>query len=131
KFMTYYGHPHQFSDAERALAVTIARQLGFSIERRRAEQERDAAQDALRAREELRRSEERFRILVEGVTDYAIFMLDENGNVSNWNAGARRIKQYADDEIIGQHFSIFYTEDDRVGGEPERALRIHSAEGSL
>jgi PAS domain S-box-containing protein len=129
KFMTYYGHPHQFSDAERALAVTIARQLGFSIERRRAEQERDAAQDALRAREELRRSEERFRILVEGVTDYAIFMLDENGNVSNWNAGARRIKQYADDEIIGQHFSIFYTEDDRVGGEPERALRIAREEG--
>ena len=95
KFMTYHETPHHFSEAESALAVTIARQLGFSIERRRAEQERDAAQGALLAREELRRSEERFRILVEGVTDYAIYMLDEHGHVTNWNAGARRIKQYS------------------------------------
>jgi PAS domain S-box-containing protein len=129
KFMTYYETPHHFSDAESALAVTIARQLGFSIERRRAEQERDAAQDALRAREELRRSEERFRILVEGVSDYAICMLDEQGNVTNWNAGARRIKQYAADEIIGQHFSRFHTEEDLAQGEPALALRTARQEG--
>jgi PAS domain S-box-containing protein len=123
KFMTYYEAPREFSEAESALAVTIARQLGFSIERRRAEEERDAAQDALRAREELRRSEERFRILVDSLTDHAIFMLDKHGHVSNWNAGARRIKQYADEEILGQHFSRFFTEEDRATGEPELALR--------
>lgn len=129
KFMTYYEAAHNFSEAESAMAVTIARQLGFSIERRRAEQERDAAQGALRAREELRRSEERFRILVEGVTDYAIYMLDEQGYVTNWNAGAHRIKQYTADEIIGQHFSRFYTEEDRANGQPELALRTARDEG--
>ncbi|MFZ2031563.1 MAG: PAS domain S-box protein [Vitreimonas sp.] len=129
KFMTYHEVPHHFSEAESALAVTISRQLGFSFERRQAEQERDAAQGALRVQEELRRSEERFRILVEGVTDYAIYMLDEHGRVTNWNAGARRIKQYASEEIIGQHFSKFYTEEDRANGEPERALRTAREEG--
>ncbi|HZX82297.1 MAG TPA: PAS domain S-box protein, partial [Reyranella sp.] len=59
------------------------------------------------AEEELRRSEELFRRLVEGVTDYAIYMLDPSGIVSNWNAGAQRIKGYGPDEIVGQHFSIF------------------------
>src|SRR6204780_4291662 len=63
--------------------------------------------------EELRRSEERFRLLVEGVAEYAIFMLDPNGRVSTWNSGAERIKGYAADEIIGQHFSIFYPEEAR------------------
>jgi PAS domain S-box-containing protein len=129
KFMTYHETPHDFSGAESALAVTIARQLGFSIERRRAEQERDEAQSELRARKELRRSEERFRILVEGVTDYAIYMLDHQGHVTNWNTGAHRIKQYTADEIVGQHFSRFYTEEDRANGEPERALSTARAEG--
>ena len=59
--------------------------------------------------EALRRSEERFRLLVEGVADYAIFMLDVNGHVASWNSGAERIKGYSADEIIGQHFSIFYS----------------------
>lgn len=129
KFMTYYEAPREFSEAESALAVTIARQLGFSIERRRAEEERDAAQDALRAREELRRSEERFRILVDSLTDHAIFMLDQRGHVSNWNAGARRIKQYADEEILGEHFSRFFTAEDCAIGEPELALRTAREEG--
>ena len=57
------------------------------------------------AEESLRRSEERFRLLVEGVKDYAIFMLDPQGHVATWNAGAERIKGYTADEIIGQHFS--------------------------
>jgi PAS domain S-box-containing protein len=70
----------------------------------------------------LRESEERFRHLVEGVTDYAIYMLDTDGRVTNWNAGAERIKGYRPDEIIGQHFSKFYTEQDRTRGEPDRAL---------
>jgi PAS domain S-box-containing protein len=79
--------------------------------------------------EELRRSEELFRRLVEGVTDYAIYMLDPAGIVSNWNAGAQRIKGYGPDEIIGQHFSIFYTDDDRRRGEPARSLATAEREG--
>ncbi len=81
------------------------------------------------ADEKLRRSEELFRRLVEGVTDYAIYMLDPRGIVSNWNAGAQRIKGYGPDEIIGQHFSIFYTDEDRERGEPARSLGIAEREG--
>ena len=74
-------------------------------------------------------SEQRFRMLVEGVHDYAIYMLDPEGHVSNWNAGAQRIKGYGRDEIVGQHFSRFYTEEDRAGGEPQRALETALREG--
>jgi PAS domain S-box-containing protein len=81
------------------------------------------------AEAELRRSEELFRRLVEGVTDYAIYMLDPTGIVSNWNAGAQRIKGYGPDEIIGQHFSIFYTDEDRDRGEPARSLAIAERDG--
>jgi PAS domain S-box-containing protein len=77
----------------------------------------------------LRESEQRFRILVNGVTDYAIYMLDSEGVVTNWNAGAARIKQYTSEEIVGQHFSRFYTEEDREGGVPELALRTARREG--
>ncbi|WP_084698154.1 hybrid sensor histidine kinase/response regulator [Muricoccus aerilatus] len=67
-------------------------------------------------------TERRFRLLVEGVTDYAIFMLHPNGTIANWNAGARRIHGYEADEIVGEHFSRFYTEEDRAAGLPARAL---------
>jgi PAS domain S-box-containing protein len=73
--------------------------------------------------EQLRQSEEQFRILVQGVTDYAIYMLDPEGNVSNWNAGAERIKGYRPDEIIGEHFSKFFIQEDRLAGLPLRALK--------
>src|SRR4029079_14384005 len=66
-----------------------------------------------RAEQELKVSEEQFRLLVQGVTDYAIYMLDLEGRVSNWNPGAQRIKGYRPDEIIGSHFSQFYTEEER------------------
>jgi PAS domain S-box-containing protein len=79
--------------------------------------------------EELRRSEERFRLLVEGVSDYAIYMLDPTGVVSNWNTGAQRIKGYRADEIVGQHFSRFYGEEDRARGEPARGLGIAERQG--
>ena len=85
--------------------------------------ERKLAETALRA------SQEQFRILVQGVTDYAIFMLDPSGQVSNWNPGAERIKGYAPAEVIGSHFSRFYTPEDRQAGAPERALAIAVAEG--
>jgi PAS domain S-box-containing protein len=77
----------------------------------------------------LRESEEQFRILVQGVTDYAIYMLDTEGRVSSWNAGAQRIKGYLPDEIVGEHFSRFYTEDDRKAGEPAKALNTAATEG--
>jgi PAS domain S-box-containing protein len=81
------------------------------------------------AEEVLKRSEEQFRLLVQGVTDYAIYMLDPDGHVSSWNAGAQRIKGYAPDEIIGEHFSRFYTEEDKADDLPRRALEIAAGEG--
>jgi PAS domain S-box-containing protein len=81
------------------------------------------------AEQVLKRSEEQFRLLVQGVTDYAIYMLDPQGNVVSWNPGARRIKGYEPDEIIGQHFSRFYTEEDRADELPARALKAAAAEG--
>jgi PAS domain S-box-containing protein len=74
------------------------------------------------ASEALHESELHFRLLVDAVIDYAIYMLDPNGIVSSWNSGAQRIKGYREDEIIGQHFSRFYTADDRAAGVPARAL---------
>ncbi len=70
-----------------------------------------------------------FRLLVEGVVDYAIYMLDPTGIVSSWNAGAERIKGYQANEIIGQHFSVFYSENDRKNRLPQRALEIAEREG--
>jgi PAS domain S-box-containing protein len=81
------------------------------------------------AERRLRESEQRFRMLVEGVRDYAIYMLDPGGIVTNWNAGAQAIKGYSAREIVGQHFSRFYTEADRSSGEPARALEIARTEG--
>lgn len=77
----------------------------------------------------LSESEEQFRHLVQGVTDYAIYMIDLEGHVSSWNEGARRIKGYEPDEIIGKHFSYFYTAEDRAAGEPARALETARQEG--
>ncbi|HEX8643959.1 MAG TPA: PAS domain S-box protein [Allosphingosinicella sp.] len=81
------------------------------------------------AEEALSESERRFRMLVQGVHDYAIYMLDPSGRVSNWNTGAERIKGYKAEEIIGQHFSRFYTPEDRENGEPAKALATALAEG--
>lgn len=81
------------------------------------------------AEEALRESEERFRLLVQGVRDYAIFMLDPKGNISTWNTGAQRIKGYTAEEIIGKHFSIFYTKEDLDDGKPARELRIATKTG--
>jgi PAS domain S-box-containing protein len=82
-----------------------------------------------RAEESLRHSEERFRLLVEAVRDYAIFMLDADGRVASWNAGAERIKGYAAHEIIGQHFSVFYPQDARRKKWPEQELSLAREHG--
>jgi PAS domain S-box-containing protein len=82
-----------------------------------------------RTEEVLRQSEERFRLLVEQVQDYAIFMLDAEGRITTWNLGAQRLKQYRADEIIGQHFSIFYSADAVAAGHPQHELALAIEEG--
>ena len=81
------------------------------------------------AERKLRQKEEQFRLLVQSVTDYALYMLDPEGRVTSWNLGAERIKQYHAEEIIGEHFSRFYTAIDLQKGEPQQALEIARREG--
>src|SRR5450432_684438 len=73
----------------------------------------------------------RYRLLVEAVTDYAIYMLDPTGIVTSWNPGAQRFKGYAPSEIIGLHFSRFYSEEDQKAGLPARALETADREGTF
>ena len=82
-----------------------------------------------RQEEILRESEERFRLLMEGVKDYAIFMLDPEGKIASWNSGAELIKGYRAEEVLGRHFSIFYPGDAIARGWPEHELRMAQAEG--
>jgi PAS domain S-box-containing protein len=253
KFMTYYEQPHKFTAAEIELAITIAKQLGFAVERVRAEAARKGAAEELRESEErfrlmseqapvmiwmsdakggclhlnrmlrefwnveedavaafdwrtsmhpedmpeiikrmsqalanktsvsvegryrnaqgtyrtlhtdarpklspdgellgmigvniditerkeaeqLRRDltdVDRYRILVEAITDYAVYLLDPNGNVASWNSGAKRFKGYDASEIIGQNFSVFYTPEDRAANVPKTALAIAAKEGKF
>lgn len=87
---------------------------------------RESQAQAKRGRQasaQLLETEQRFRLLVESVVDYAIFMLDAEGYITSWNAGAQRIKGYRAEEIIGQHFSRFYTEEDQRNGVPQRVLQ--------
>jgi PAS domain S-box-containing protein len=101
---------------------SVGNLLGFAKITRDDTEKREAALA-------LEESERRFRTLVQGVKDYALYMLDPDGRVSNWNTGAEAIKGYKADEIVGQHFSRFYTEEDRARGEPARALATAIAEG--
>nr|QQZ49769.1 PAS domain S-box protein [Phenylobacterium glaciei] len=73
--------------------------------------------------------ENRYRLLIDAITDYAIYMLDPDGRVTSWNPGAQRFKGYAAAEIIGQHFSRFYSQEDRAAGAPAAALRTAAEEG--
>jgi PAS domain S-box-containing protein len=94
-------------------------------ERKRAEEE------LVRQAEELSRSREQFRLLVEGVKDYAIFLLDPSGYISTWNTGAQQIKGYRAGEIIGQHYSRFYPEEEIALGKPTRLLQMAAADGAV
>ena len=137
----HHGHPHAWSDYELALIRDVTDRSWAHIERASAEAELRQTAERLRDLNEtlemrvadrtaaLDRSQTQFRLLVQGVTDYAIYMLDSEGHVSSWNAGAERIKGYRPDEIIGRHFSSFYEEADRAAKEPERALETARREG--
>ena len=96
--------------------------IGFAKITRDMTEQREAQQALLEA-------ERGFRLLVQGVTDYAIFMLDPEGRVTNWNAGAQRIKGYTPDDIVGEHFSRFYTPEEIEAGVPKRALETARSEG--
>lgn len=85
--------------------------------------------DRKQTEERLKLSEERFRLLVDGVSDYAVFMLDPDGRIATWNVGAQRLKQYTAEEIIGQHFSKFYTKADIERNWPAEELRVAAAVG--
>lgn len=121
-------------EAEAALR-RLRDELEIRVQRRTAELEQVNA--ALREEEikqqqimaTLEQSEERFRLLVEKVHDYAILMLDTTGHIMTWNVGAQRIKGYQAEEIIGRHFSCFYTDEDQQAGKPERELEIAALQG--
>ncbi len=85
--------------------------------------------EPMRIERDLRRSEERFRLLIEGAQDYAIFMLDPEGRVTTWNSGAERIKGYRPDEVLGRHFSAFYPQESVERGKPEHELAVAALEG--
>ncbi|MFL5409996.1 MAG: PAS domain-containing protein, partial [Myxococcales bacterium] len=105
-----------------ALRDVEGRLIGFSKVTRDVTELRNA-------NEAYRQSEERFRLMVEAVRDYAIFMLDQGGHIASWNIGAERLKGYKADEIIGKHFSIFYPEEARRRDHPAYELRRAIAEG--
>lgn len=131
-----------FAAAGGTLLILVLALAGSSVGRELARR-KDLAEDNLRlfreANSELERrtraelaqreSEERFRLLVTSVRDYAIFMLNPQGRVVSWNEGAERINGYSREEILGQHFSTFYTEEDRERGHPAEELRIAEREG--
>jgi PAS domain S-box-containing protein len=124
------GVYYDISDRKALEAQMLA--LNEGLEARVTDRARQLAATA----SQLEETERRFQLLIDAVTDYAIFMLDPAGNVASWNPGAERIKGYTSEEIVGQHFSLFYAEDDRQQGLPQRALATaeqtgkYEAEGS-
>jgi PAS domain S-box-containing protein len=153
----FFGHaqPGVFTERAERILVGVATQAAVAIDNARlfqtsvreveARKEAEAKlQDLNRTLEQraeeraaqltasmtrLEESERRFRILIEGVTDYAIFMLDPSGRVINWNPGAARIKGYTREEILGQHFSQFYTEEDKQVGVHRKAIETAERTG--
>ncbi|HEX3974282.1 MAG TPA: PAS domain S-box protein, partial [Stellaceae bacterium] len=153
----FFGHSqiNQFTELAEQLMVGIAGQAAVAIDnarlfqasqrelaaRRAAEAELQQVNNTLEQRalararqlaanaERLEQAEQHLSVLIEAVVDYAIFMLDPAGNVVSWNPGAQRIKGYERDEIVGQHFSRFYTEGDRERGMPARALAVAADTG--
>ncbi len=132
----FFGHPEpaRFDAEHEKLAAGIAAHAAVAIDNARlyrAAQSDSASRvaQANLALSQLRDSERNFRLLVQSVTDYAIYMLDPEGTVASWNAGAARIKGYDASDIVGRNFSQFFSADDREAGVPQRALRTAREQG--
>jgi PAS domain S-box-containing protein len=123
KFMTYREAPHVFAEDEAVLSLTIARQLGFTIERRRAEEARQHAEEGLR------RSNERLRVILDSAKEYAIITLDGSGRIASWNSGAERLLGYREPEILGRSGEIFFSPEDRALDIPQQEMRAARQEG--
>jgi len=121
----YAAEPDAFDEHEVKLLTELASDLAYGVEGLRTRAKRKRAEAALRE------SEERFRLLVDGVKDYAIFMLDREGRVLTWNAGAEHTKGYRAEEIVGKPFSIFYPPEDCQRGKPAWELKEAEAKGRL
>ncbi|MGO9836578.1 MAG: ATP-binding protein [Polyangiaceae bacterium] len=120
------------ADVEISRLQDRVRALELELKQRREVEKalrESASEQRHAARERLLASEARFHHLVDAVTDYAIFMLDPTGHVATWNPGAKRTKGYDAEEIIGRHFSAFYTPEDREAGKPDRILEILRRDG--
>ncbi len=120
-------------EIERRKEVEVALRISEeTLESRVAERTAELAASNARLLAEVEareKAEGRFQLLVEGVVDYAIYMLDPAGIISNWNAGAQRIKGYQAGEVVGRHYSLFFTEDDRTADVPGKGLARAAAEG--
>jgi len=112
-----------------SIADITERKLAAEREAKRAAELMAANAILEQKHREVEANEKRFRLMVDSVKDYAIFMLDAGGHVAGWNAGAQRIKGYDEHEIVGRHFSTFYTEDDIATGKTVRALKEATAKG--
>src|SRR5262249_31437846 len=120
--------------ARRKRIEEALRETEQSLERKVTERTAELAASNSRLRQEAierEKAEGRFQHMVEGVVDYALFMLSPGGIVSNWNTGAERIKGYSAAEIIGQHFGRFYTDEDRAAGVPARAIETATRDGKF
>jgi PAS domain S-box-containing protein len=136
-----HGQPAMFTASHEAIVAGIASQAAIAIDNARlletAERSRQELEQLTQTLEQrvkerttaLERSEQQFQQLVTGITDCAIYMLDRNGFIVSWNPGAERIKGYAAEEIIGQHFGVFYTEEDRAVRLPAEVLRAAATQG--
>ena len=136
RHMETHAAPIELADGTAQLAITrdvtvrckteeALHQLNLSLQAKIGERTRELE----RALAQLGETERNFELLVNGVTDYALFMLDPTGHIVSWNAGAKRIKGYDAAEIIGRHFSCFYTPEDIATGIPSRGLRTAEREG--
>ena len=112
------------------LSADVASRRRVEAALRRANRD---AEEGMRKKAEraLRESEEKYRLLVQSIYDYAIFMMDAEGRVISWNAGAQRIKHYKPHEIIGRHYEVFYPEEDRQAGVPTERLRAAAERGTF
>lgn len=139
----FFGHaqPGVFTERHESIVSSIAGQAAIAIDNARLLEAALQAQQQLQQFNEtlqlkvaernvaLQRTEQQFQRLVAGISDCAIYMLDPEGYVASWNPGAERIKGYVAEEIIGKHFSAFYTQEDRAAGVPQQVLAIAATQG--